>query len=288
MGLMDGSAAVRHDANHEDHRVDALLGELCRPYPAPMSVRALVIVAHPDDETIGAATRLARLSQPTIVTVTTGSPTDPTLRTRALSQDHYAELRERELGAALALAGIGRDQLVGLRRIDQEASTNMASLAREISALFRRVRPDVVLTHPYEGGHPDHDATSFAVHAAARSCADLNPAPVVIEMAFYNAFGVYRFLPNQSSSSRECVVRLCPAEVELKRQMFACHASQADILAPFPIDVERFRLAPKYDFTRPPHDGPTHYETMNWTSVETWLNQARTALVELTARDASP
>ena len=29
------------------------------------------------------------------------------------------------------------------------------------------VRPDVVLTHAYEGGHSDHDATAFAVHLAA-------------------------------------------------------------------------------------------------------------------------
>lgn len=32
----------------------------------------------------------------------------------------------------------------------------------------------------------------------------------------------------------------------------------------FPIDVERFREAPEYDFTQPPHEGRLHYEYFDW------------------------
>ena len=40
----------------------------------------------------------------------------------------------------------------------------------------------VVLTHAYEGGHPDHDAVAFAVHRAAR-----RTSAAVVEMPFYHA-----------------------------------------------------------------------------------------------------
>ena len=46
----------------------------------------------------------------------------------------------------------------------------VVEVARE-QALARVLRPllagtRVVVTHAYEGGHPDHDAVAFAVHAA--------------------------------------------------------------------------------------------------------------------------
>ena len=42
--------------------------------------------------------------------------------------------------------------------------------------------------------------------------------------------------------------------------MFACHASQAAVLVSFSVDRERFRVAPRYDFAHPPHEGPLLYE----------------------------
>jgi hypothetical protein len=38
----------------------------------------------------------------------------------------------------------------------------------------------------------------------------------------------------------------------------------------FPIDREQFRPAPKYDFSRPPHEGPLYYEIrkLGWTWTE--------------------
>jgi hypothetical protein len=46
--------------------------------------------------------------------------------------------------------------------------------------------------------------------------------------------------------------------------MFECFSSQAKVLRGFDIAVERFRRAPRYDFTRPPHEGPLHYERLGW------------------------
>jgi hypothetical protein len=47
----------------------------------------------------------------------------------------------------------------------------------------------------------------------------------------------------------------------------------------FPVGVERFRYAPSYDFTRPPHDGRLFYEEQNWgVSGKEWCRLARQAL----------
>ena len=58
----------------------------------------------------------------------------------------------------------------------------------------------------------------------------------------------------------EKVFRLSDAERRLKSRMLELHATQAAVLADFPRDRERFRLAPTYDFSRPPHPGHLLYE----------------------------
>jgi len=57
---------------------------------------------------------------------------------------------------------------------------------------------------------------------------------------------------------------LAPHEQELKRRLLACYVSQTRTLQSFSTEVERFRIAPEYDFTRPPHQGALYYERFNW------------------------
>jgi hypothetical protein len=49
-----------------------------------------------------------------------------------------------------------------------------------------------------------------------------------------------------------------------KRRLIACFSTQQRVLADFPVDLERFRAAPAYDFTRPPHEGGLYYEQFDW------------------------
>jgi hypothetical protein len=47
-------------------------------------------------------------------------------------------------------------------------------------------------------------------------------------------------------------------------------------------EVERFRVAPQYDFTRPPHEGRLWYENFNWgTDGATWRKMASQTLNEI-------
>src|SRR5262249_23008813 len=154
--------------------------------------------------------------------------------------------------------------------VDQEVTPAMAPLARRLAALCRELRPDVLLTHAYEGGHPDHDAVALAAAAAVamlRSAlgssggraspergAGRQP-PELVEMALYHAAGGEltrgAFLPagrgrsaggGASGGGAEdvCRLRLAPAEIERKRRMAACHASQAAVIGDDPLDHESF------------------------------------------------
>lgn len=234
------------------------------PEPGP-GRRVMIVVAHPDDETIGAGSRLGRFADALVVHVTDGAP-----RTAGCSGwKDYAALRRRELEAAMALAGLGADRLVALGYPDQSASLHMAEAARRIAGLVADWKPDTVLTHPYEGGHPDHDATAFAVQAAlALLRRDGEPVPLLAEMAFYHdgdADGVTTFQDFLPPGGPAVRTRHLDAEARaLKRRMFGAHASQAGVLARFRDDLEREREAPAYDFTRPPHPGRLNYERFDW------------------------
>jgi hypothetical protein len=71
----------------------------------------------------------------------------------------------------------------------------------------------------------------------------------------------------------------------VKREMFDHFTSQKALLKTFPIEVERFRQAPRYLFTVPPHDGELDYERLckKMTGAE-WRANAEKALQTLRTR----
>src|SRR6266545_3371700 len=96
-------------------------------------------------------------------------------------RDNYPAFAE-----PLAVIGIGPERLIEIGLVDQEASLHLNELTRRLAALFREFGVRDVLTHPYEGGHPDHDAAAFAVHGACRL---IDCPPRRIEFASYHNQG---------------------------------------------------------------------------------------------------
>jgi LmbE family N-acetylglucosaminyl deacetylase len=230
--------------------------------PAP---RTAVVVAHPDDEVIGAGSRLPRLSDALFVYVTDGAPRNGSDAARnGLDVDGYRERRRREREAALARCGVQRERIVDLGSPDQQASLQLVRLSRELAAILDAHAIEAVLTQPYEGGHPDHDATAFVAHAAARLA---TRGPEVVEMSSYHAgphgMAYCEFLPHRDAG-RESRVVLGDVERGFKQALIDCHASQRDTLRGYPLDVECFRRAPAYDFTQAPHEGTLWYEPRPW------------------------
>jgi LmbE family N-acetylglucosaminyl deacetylase len=228
----------------------------------------ILVVAHPDDEVIGAGGQLARLLGAGVLYVTDGAPraVGHALAAGYPTREAYAQARRREAEEALALAGIPPERIYGLAIADQQASTVLAELTRRLARFFLEHPVHVVFTHAYEGGHPDHDATAFAVHGACALIArGGGHALEILEMAGYHAgshgLSTHAFLPNDGEP---LTIELDAAQRNLKRRMLACHVSQSRMLSHFGVEVERFRPAPRYDFAAPPHAGGLWYEQFNW------------------------
>jgi N-acetylglucosamine malate deacetylase 2 len=264
-------------------RVGALLvPEVC----AGWAERPLVVGAHPDDETLGASWLLAQAAAPRVVHVTDGAPRHPALRSPRAppTREGYAELRHAEAVAALAHVGVPPERLLRLGAVDQEALDAVPGVARRLASLVEAERPTVVVTHPYEGGHPDHDATALAVHAALVLVARRGATPPpLLEMTAYHArrgaLVTGDFLPG--GEGPVATVVLDGAARARKAAMLACFASQAEVLCAFRVDVERLRRAPRSRFDAPPHPGALYYEAMGWAEGTRWRERAVAALVEL-------
>jgi len=72
------------------------------------------------------------------------------------------------LQTALALAGITSQRIVSLGAADQDSIYEVPILAEKLLAILRWFRPALVITHPYEGGHPDHDAAALVANLLQR------------------------------------------------------------------------------------------------------------------------
>ena len=251
----------------------------------------LVVVAHPDDEAIGAGGLLAGLPDAVVAHVTDGAPRDERYAQSKgfQTREEYARARRREVANALSHVGITPERIRGLGYVDGEASLQLLELVSDVADLMDEVRPDLVVTHPYEGGHSDHDATAFAVHLACGILRrDKVPTPVVFELTSYHNYSgtrrVFNFLPFMGTEER--VIRLTEAETKMKGQMYEEFVSQKQVLERFPIGIERFRPAPRYLFTKAPHAGLLEYErACTLITGAEWRQNAGKALKTLRTRN---
>jgi LmbE family N-acetylglucosaminyl deacetylase len=251
------------------------------------AVRCAVIVAHPVDEIVGAGCLISKLTDVTILHVTNGATLDrEEARAAGFNDvDDYARAMREECISALAIAKVSPKRVVELAVTNHRASECLPELAKSITTFLQQSGADIVLTHPYEGGHPDHDATAFAAHAALRLLKQngVRP-PTLFEMALHPAEDgiakVADFLP--ASDGEITTLLLDERARKLKRQMFDCFKSQRESLEVSGVGPEKFRQPESYDFSVPPQPGKLHYENFDWalTSHE-WQARARQALREL-------
>jgi LmbE family N-acetylglucosaminyl deacetylase len=244
--------------------------------------RVVVVVAHPDDETIGCGALLHRLAGVRVVVVTDGAPRclqDAHQRGFQMAEE-YAGARRRELLNVMRLAGVRPDQVMQFGIYDQAAILNLNQITDRLRQFFADQQIGIVLTHAYEGGHPDHDAVAFCVHEAARR---VRHTIGILEMPLYRATEAgdahQSFAP--ADGIEPVIVELTAEETQRKSEMFAAYVTQQDVLAGFSLDAEHFRSAPEYNFTKPPNGGRVLYDRENWgIRSDGWLRHTREALTE--------
>lgn len=232
----------------------------------------LIVVAHYDDEVIAASTRLGPECR--ILHVTDSGPRNPKFFTRAgfTNREAYAVHRRQEMLRAVALAGVTEEHCEVLPIADQEAVLQLPLITREIARRLDGI--DTVLTHAYEGGHPDHDACALACQiAVGQSPRSREEAP------FYHAAHGH-LVAGQFISNAPHHTQTLTADQQLRKaEMFAAFPSQRHVFERFPIERELWRAAPVYDFLSPPHPGTLYYETrdLGFTWLE-WRQHAQSFL----------
>jgi N-acetylglucosamine malate deacetylase 2 len=263
-------------------RAEAVLAQLKRR--ERVRSRIMIVVAHPDDETIGLGAQLCSFSDALLIHVTDGAPRDgEDARWHGFaSRADYANARRSELAEALIAGEAAGVRTVMLGIPDKEAFLDLAGLSRWLAEQLPREQPVAVLTHAYEGGHPDHDAAAFAVHAACQRLG-AEDRPAIIEMPLYHSreghMVTNRFLP---AHGRELTIDLAEADRRRKRRMVDRFCTQREFLSHFELDPERLRPAPAYDFRGPPHSGALMYEVFGWgISGAQWRRRAKEALAVL-------
>ena len=253
-------------------------GQGSRPAKLP---RILVLAAHTDDETIGASAAIGRSAEAWVVYLTDSAPKKSRLRSRRLRREEYAALREAEAQHALRLAGVPPARILLLGAADQEAVFTLDALVTPFLLAVMRIRPEWIITHAYEGGHPDHDSAAFVASTAINLLKQQQTGrPTLLEMTSYYAENDHRvsgsFLAHQDQG---WPLWLTSEELSRKREMCSCYFSQANVLRDFPLEPERLRRAPVYDFLQPPHSGKLWYEQMGWPMTGSqWCKLARQAM----------
>ena len=229
----------------------------------------MLVVAHPDDETLFAGSLLHRLDDGLVIHLTDGAPADmdDARRLGFATREAYADARAAELALALDRLGFtGERRAYGVR--DKEAVFHLDAIAARLATDLAGAA--LVVTHAYEGGHPDHDAAACAV---ARAVATLgHGAPAHVEFASYcwldgeRRFGTFSPDPRRPEHRRVLAV----ADAARVEAALAAHATQVDCFGSWRPTHERWRLAPAYDFAALPPVARVLYDSFGWaiTSAE--------------------
>lgn len=188
---------------------------------APIHQAALVLVAHPDDEVLGLSVLLGLLTRLTLVHATDG----------AAGGDQHE--RARELDAALVQLGIIPHRRIRLDLPDGALAGNMANLLAQLAPLWDD--HEVIVTHAFEGGHPDHDCCALAVDTLREMLGDKITLGFPVYAVGSGGRVTNRFVREPSLCAR---ITLDVAEMEAKRCALAEFVSQAHVIQHFDLAAE--------------------------------------------------
>lgn len=273
--------------------------------------RLLAILAHPDDESFGPGGTLAKYAhqgvEVHVCTVTDGAAGSYGGNTAVEGErGSLARLRRQELACACEILGVelhtldyrdsGMEGMPDNQHPDSLYQADLEDVARDLTRVMRKVRPQVVITHDPGGGyaHPDHIKVNRAVRRAwdgvgetgafpglrAEGLLPWQPArlyytaiPRALVKWFVRIMRLLRRDPHRFGQNRDVDLTQVGVEkeqihvrldvgpfLEVKERASACHKSQSGAGAPrmFPRFVQRRLLRHEYFVQAWPEGGRWH------------------------------
>ncbi len=215
--------------------------------------RPLLLVAHPDDESIACGGILQGVSTALVVFATDGAPIGYEFERRYGNLAAYSTIRFQE--AARALGHVPHCEFVRLSKTDgshfgdQRLFQELEEAAVALGKAVEQYKPDAIVSHTYEGGHIDHDACSFLASLVSRS----SGLPYYeFPIYWFDQTGQAVFQKFRDGDGGVIEVRLTEAEAEVKSRMVREYRSQAALVSTFVRkDTELIRLAVAHDYSAP-------------------------------------
>jgi N-acetylglucosamine malate deacetylase 2 len=222
-----------------------------------------VTVAHPDDETIGCGGILQLLSGATIIHVTDGAHSSSALENGYVDSIAYGHARQQELMNAMSLIQFHGSSLLKIGLGDLEVYKHLEFLISRLLEIFKVRNTSIVITHAFEGGHPDHDAIAFAVSAA---CKLMPRRMFALEFPLYRRGISSRLYQTFDGYDKRSILKLVLTQTERQQKirMLEMFRSQQAIIRNFSVDFEAFRLICFSQFSELPNNGEILYEQFNW------------------------
>ena len=204
--------------------------------------RIAFISPHPDDVELCCSIIIKHLISSGIKVyyfcVTDGAPSPKILSTIKCLPNNYNQLayktcRRKETITALNILGVNLAQIKFLDWPDLECYKHIPGIVRSFYNIIKNA--DGIFCCPFEGGHPDHDITRFALAVASDR---INYSGHIFEYASYNNRGYQIF---QKDSPCSFTININSQEQKIKQQITQVFVSQKKEMEQFRTDVELFR-----------------------------------------------
>ena len=212
---MVGQSQRTHVVSEQDERLIASLGiESLWLRREAAARRLLIILAHPDDESFGIGSTIARYAGEGVsvhYACATRGECGEVAPDLLAGYENVGALRTAELTCAAYALGLAAVHLLGYRdsgmigspdndHPDAFVQAPVHRVARQLVGLIRTIRPQVIVTfNSYGGyGHPDHIQAHYATLAAFGAAADPAQYPEVrgeaamaweTQKLYFNVFG---------------------------------------------------------------------------------------------------
>jgi N-acetylglucosamine malate deacetylase 2 len=214
--------------------------------------RILLLVAHPDDESIACAGLLQRAAHALVLFAVDGAPPHYNFEKRFGSLEKYSDRRFQEARAALSFVpGCSLRRVTkpdGSYFVDQHLFLELPAAFASLLPIAREFSPDLIVSHAFEGGHLDHDACHVLAKQAGVA---LRVSALEFPLYWKSAEGRDCFQRFREARANETVLQLSPKELATKQRMLAEYKSQQGITRVFQPEVERFRPMAQEDYRTP-------------------------------------